>query len=74
MEEVRLGPERATFIVRLTRARHLRSKWRGQVEYVQRGERQAVADLRSALDQLRSWLAAVDGSDPEASLESREET
>lgn len=74
MEEIRLGPERATFIVRLARARHGRSEWRGQVEYVQRGERRGVADLKSIFDQLQKWLNTAHGPDPGASPETREET
>ena len=53
------GPERATFILRFVRERRAGSDWRGEVEYVQLGERLPAADPAHALGQLQIWLNAV---------------
>jgi hypothetical protein len=47
---------RATFIVRLTRQSAGVAGWRGEVEYVQRGQRAAAAGVRQALAQVARWL------------------
>jgi hypothetical protein len=52
------GAGRATFIVRLTRAGP--ASWRGDVEYVQQGERRPAASWAGAAAQLALWLAEAD--------------
>lgn len=52
------GPHRATFIVRLTRERRAGATWRGEVEFLQVGERRAVGDPGSALALVTAWLHA----------------
>lgn len=47
---------RATFIVRLTRQSSGLAGWRGEVEYVQRGQRADAAGVREALAQVARWL------------------
>jgi hypothetical protein len=56
------GPERATFIFRLTRERRPGSTWRGEVEFVQRGERRSAADAGTAFGHLADWLEEGSGS------------
>ncbi len=53
------GPQRATFIVRLVRERRRGSTWRGEVEYVQRGERRPASDPGAALAKVAEWLEAL---------------
>ena len=55
------GPERATFIFRLTRERRQGASWRGEVEYVQRGERRRALVAATALGLLAGWLEEPTG-------------
>ena len=56
------GPERATFIFRLTRERREGANWRGEVQYVQRGERRPARDAATAFGHLAGWLEEPTGS------------
>ena len=54
-------PQRATFIVRLWRERPgpAAAGWRGNVEFVQGGERRGVPDAASALALVEIWLETL---------------
>lgn len=52
-------PERATFILRLTRERRNGAAWRGEVEFIQLGERRPASDAGAALNHVTEWLDAA---------------
>jgi hypothetical protein len=53
------APERATFILRLTRERRNGAAWRGEVEFIQLGERRPAGDAGTALSHVTEWLDAA---------------
>ncbi len=60
------APQRATFIVRLTRERRAGAAWRGEVEFIQLGERRPAGDAGTALTHVSDWLAAAGPAGQEA--------